>query len=240
MLSLALEAFLLFVQPINWDEFRFLSDVHLLARGELTESLQTFHPQIFWWLSNSRATRRPDHHRATRHVRAAHRDGGAHLRLRSLSRWTSGEPVRRCLLPDLLVRDEARDQLSLRPTQRVPAHVGSGPVNTRTVTSNSFRERGLPCSRCWLGDYQVDLLCPYARRGRLVRFKGPALDVRPRPSWWLRVALVPRSLRCSTSCIKGKRSRQPSTPPRLCGGSVGSHSVSFRLTARRCSRRFAP
>lgn len=44
------QAFLVFAQPINWDEFRFLSDVHLLARGELEAAVQTFHAHLFRWL----------------------------------------------------------------------------------------------------------------------------------------------------------------------------------------------
>lgn len=41
---------LVFTQAINWDEFRFLADVHRYARGELAEPLQTFHVHLFGWL----------------------------------------------------------------------------------------------------------------------------------------------------------------------------------------------
>jgi hypothetical protein len=44
------QAILVFNQSVNWDEFRFLSDVHLLARGELAASVQTFHAHFFQWL----------------------------------------------------------------------------------------------------------------------------------------------------------------------------------------------
>lgn len=45
-----LQATLAFLQPINWDEFRFLSDIHLLARGELEAAVLTFHAHFFRWL----------------------------------------------------------------------------------------------------------------------------------------------------------------------------------------------
>jgi hypothetical protein len=47
---LAFQAWLNVSLSINWDEFRFLADVHLLARGELTENVQTFHTHFFAWL----------------------------------------------------------------------------------------------------------------------------------------------------------------------------------------------
>lgn len=46
----ALQAWLVFKLSINWDEYRFLADVHLLARGELTAAVQTFHSHFFQWL----------------------------------------------------------------------------------------------------------------------------------------------------------------------------------------------
>jgi hypothetical protein len=46
----ALQAILVFTQPANWDEFRFLSDVHLYARGALAVPVQTFHVHFFGWL----------------------------------------------------------------------------------------------------------------------------------------------------------------------------------------------
>lgn len=45
-----LQVVLVFLQPINWDEFRFLSDVHLLRRGQLVTTVQTFHAHFFPWL----------------------------------------------------------------------------------------------------------------------------------------------------------------------------------------------
>lgn len=49
-LALALQAGLVFLQPVNWDEFRYLSDVHIYRRGELAAWLQTLHVQPFFWL----------------------------------------------------------------------------------------------------------------------------------------------------------------------------------------------
>lgn len=45
-----MQAWLVFTQPINWDEFRFLADVHQLERRELTWPIQTFHAHLFGWL----------------------------------------------------------------------------------------------------------------------------------------------------------------------------------------------
>lgn len=47
---LALQLHLVFAQSVNWDEFRFLADVHRHSRGELSEPLQTFHVHLFGWL----------------------------------------------------------------------------------------------------------------------------------------------------------------------------------------------
>jgi hypothetical protein len=35
---------------INWDEFRFLSRIYELDRGELGSAFQTFHVELFRWL----------------------------------------------------------------------------------------------------------------------------------------------------------------------------------------------
>lgn len=35
---------------VNWDEFRFLSRIHELHRGELSAALQTFHVRLFGWV----------------------------------------------------------------------------------------------------------------------------------------------------------------------------------------------
>jgi hypothetical protein len=47
---LGLQALHLFHQAANWDEYRFLADVHLSHRGALKDSLQTFHVHLFGWL----------------------------------------------------------------------------------------------------------------------------------------------------------------------------------------------
>lgn len=49
---LLLQLHLIFAQPINWDEFRFLADVHLHSAGRLERSLQTFHVHLFGWLTS--------------------------------------------------------------------------------------------------------------------------------------------------------------------------------------------
>ncbi|RFF28894.1 glycosyltransferase family 39 protein [Wenzhouxiangella sediminis] len=36
----------------NWDEYNYLSKVYLLASGQLSQPLQTFHAQLFGWLPN--------------------------------------------------------------------------------------------------------------------------------------------------------------------------------------------
>ncbi|WP_129792615.1 glycosyltransferase family 39 protein [Sphingosinicella sp. CPCC 101087] len=50
LVSLTIQAGLVVLQPVNWDEFRFLADVHAYRRGELTAWLQTLHVQLFFWL----------------------------------------------------------------------------------------------------------------------------------------------------------------------------------------------
>lgn len=50
LFCLALQLHLAFTKAINWDEFRFLADVHRYSRGELSEALQTFHVHFFGWL----------------------------------------------------------------------------------------------------------------------------------------------------------------------------------------------
>ena len=47
---LLLQLHLVFVQPVNWDEFRFLGDVHAYSRGELSTPLLTFQVHLFGWL----------------------------------------------------------------------------------------------------------------------------------------------------------------------------------------------
>lgn len=47
----ALQFQLAFAQPINWDEFRFLSDIYTNRRGDLTSPAQTFHVHLFGWLA---------------------------------------------------------------------------------------------------------------------------------------------------------------------------------------------
>ena len=49
--ALALQAALVPLMSVNWDEFRFLADVHQLARHELTAPVQTFHAHLFLWLT---------------------------------------------------------------------------------------------------------------------------------------------------------------------------------------------
>ncbi len=50
-LCAALQLQLSFTQPVNWDEFRFLSDVYAYRRGELATPVQTFHVHLFGWLA---------------------------------------------------------------------------------------------------------------------------------------------------------------------------------------------
>lgn len=52
LLALGLQLHLALTRSINWDEFFYLSQVHEFARGELKQSLQTFHVRIFAWLPN--------------------------------------------------------------------------------------------------------------------------------------------------------------------------------------------
>jgi hypothetical protein len=47
---LVLKFHLLTVVNVNWDEFRFLSRIHELQRGELATAFQTFHVRLFAWL----------------------------------------------------------------------------------------------------------------------------------------------------------------------------------------------
>ncbi len=47
----ALQLQLAFTQPINWDEFRFLSDVYAHRRGDLASPVQSFHVHLFGWLA---------------------------------------------------------------------------------------------------------------------------------------------------------------------------------------------
>ena len=48
---LLLQLHLVFNQPVNWDEFRFLADVHSYERGELSAPLLTFQVHLFSWLT---------------------------------------------------------------------------------------------------------------------------------------------------------------------------------------------
>lgn len=48
-----LQLHLAWVQSVNWDEFRFLSDVYALERGDLGLAVQTFHTHFFLWLTGS-------------------------------------------------------------------------------------------------------------------------------------------------------------------------------------------
>lgn len=50
-LCAALQIQLTLTQPINWDEFRFLSDLYSYRRGDLTTPVQTFHIHLFGWLT---------------------------------------------------------------------------------------------------------------------------------------------------------------------------------------------
>lgn len=50
LFCVALQLHLAFTKSINWDEFRFYADLHKHARGELSDSLQTFHVHLFGWL----------------------------------------------------------------------------------------------------------------------------------------------------------------------------------------------
>ncbi|TFI57484.1 hypothetical protein E2493_14855 [Sphingomonas parva] len=52
-LCAALQLHLAFAQPINWDEFRFLSDVHAYRNGTLASPVQTFHVHLFGWLAGA-------------------------------------------------------------------------------------------------------------------------------------------------------------------------------------------
>jgi hypothetical protein len=47
---LVLKVHLLSLVNVNWDEFRFLSRIHELDRGELTTGFQTFHVRLFGWI----------------------------------------------------------------------------------------------------------------------------------------------------------------------------------------------
>lgn len=50
-LTLALQLHQVFVRAINWDEFYFYSQVEQYVAGRLTAPLQTFHVQLFAWLT---------------------------------------------------------------------------------------------------------------------------------------------------------------------------------------------
>lgn len=50
-LSAALQLQLACSQPINWDEFRFLSDLYAYRRGDLATPVQTLHVHLFGWLA---------------------------------------------------------------------------------------------------------------------------------------------------------------------------------------------
>ncbi|VAV90245.1 hypothetical protein MNBD_ALPHA04-708 [hydrothermal vent metagenome] len=50
VLCAVMQAVLIFVQEINWDEFYFLSLIYEHQRGELTKALQTIHVYLFGWL----------------------------------------------------------------------------------------------------------------------------------------------------------------------------------------------
>lgn len=47
----ALQLYLMFTQPMNWDEFRFLSDIYAYRNGDLNTAVQTFHVHLFGWLA---------------------------------------------------------------------------------------------------------------------------------------------------------------------------------------------
>ena len=49
----ALQLHLVFTQPVNWDEFRFLSDIYAYRDGSLSTVVQTFHVHLFGWLAGS-------------------------------------------------------------------------------------------------------------------------------------------------------------------------------------------
>ncbi len=49
-LCAVMQAALIFVQEINWDEFYFLGLIYEHQRGELTKALQTIHVYLFGWL----------------------------------------------------------------------------------------------------------------------------------------------------------------------------------------------
>lgn len=48
--ALGLQAVLIFLQPVNWDECRFLADVHQHRQGTLGPWLQTLHVHAFSWV----------------------------------------------------------------------------------------------------------------------------------------------------------------------------------------------
>lgn len=54
VLAFLLQLHLVFVSNINWDEFYFLSHVYDLANGRLFSAFQTFHTQLFIWLTELR------------------------------------------------------------------------------------------------------------------------------------------------------------------------------------------
>lgn len=49
--AIAAQFVLIFIRPINWDEFYFLSRIYEYRRGALSDTLQTFHVHFFFWLT---------------------------------------------------------------------------------------------------------------------------------------------------------------------------------------------
>jgi hypothetical protein len=46
-----LQLHIVVVQPVNWDEFRYLADIYAYQRGELSSRLLTFQVHVFGWLT---------------------------------------------------------------------------------------------------------------------------------------------------------------------------------------------
>ncbi|GAA4709233.1 hypothetical protein H9L13_00980 [Sphingomonas lutea] len=51
VVCLLLQARMIFLQPIHWDEYRFLADIHAFQRGELSSAFLTFQVHLFGWLT---------------------------------------------------------------------------------------------------------------------------------------------------------------------------------------------
>lgn len=51
-ITITFQAILIFLQPVNWDEFRFLADIHQHRQGTLGPWLQTLHVHFFSWAVN--------------------------------------------------------------------------------------------------------------------------------------------------------------------------------------------